>query len=113
MINFKIYSMSHKYQGLGIGRGQVKGPVHILDGVDDHPEVGKILILDYPSVAYAKAIRESLGFIAEQGGLGSHGCTLALELGLPAIVGVHQVKKLFQEGELVEIDASAGTVKKL
>lgn len=105
--------MSHESMGLGIGRGSVKGPVHILNGVDDHPEAGKILILDYPSVAYASAIRQSLGFIAEQGGLGSHGCTLALELGLPAIVGLHQAKKMFQEGELVEIDATAGTVTKI
>lgn len=104
---------ANQFKGVGIGRGSVKGPVHILDGVDDHPEAGKILILDYPSVAYASAIRQSLGFIAEQGGLGSHGCTLALELGLPAIVGVHQAKKILQEGELVDIDATAGTVRKL
>lgn len=106
-------NISFGHQGLGIGRGLAEGPIHILDGVDDHPESNKILVVDYPSVAYAKAIRQSFGFIAEQGGLGSHGCTLALELGLPAIVGVPNAKKIFQEGELVEIDAVAGTVRRL
>lgn len=99
-------------KGLGVGRRTINGPIHLLKDVDDVAE-GKILVLDYPSAAYTNAIKQSLGFIAEKGGMLSHGCTLALELGLPAVVGVAEATKIFKEGELVEINALSGTVRKL
>lgn len=104
--------MVSEYTGLGVGRSTIKGSVHLLKDVDDVAK-DKILVLDYPSAAYANAIKQSLGFIAEKGGMLSHGCTLALELGLPAVVGVPNATKVFKEDDLVEIDALAGKVTKL
>lgn len=104
---------AHQYKGIGIGKKTVKGAVYRLNDVDDSGGKGKILVLDYPSIAYGNAIRQSLGFIAEQGGLGSHGCTLALELGLPVVVGIARARQLLHDGDLVELDAAEGVVREL
>jgi pyruvate,water dikinase len=102
-----------EYKGLGIGRGVAKGPAHLMRDIEDNQSVGKILILDYPSAAYSWAIKRSLGFVAEQGGIGSHGSTLALELNIPAIVGVLKATKILKNGDLLEIDADKGVVRRL
>lgn len=100
-------------KGIGVGRAHTQGSIRIVKNLDDPAVEGKILVLDYPSVAYANLIRRSIGFIAEQGGILSHGCTLALELGLPAVVGLAKARRLFHDGDLVELDATTGVVKKL
>lgn len=48
------------------------------------------------------------GFITEYGGPLSHTAILARSLGIPALVGVHNARRMLQDGELVIVDGRDG-----
>ena len=50
------------------------------------------------------------GFITETGGQLSHTAILARSLGIPAIVGVHNIRRYLQSGESIIVDGEAGLV---
>src|SRR5512137_2973813 len=50
------------------------------------------------------------GFVTELGGPTSHTAILARSLGLPAVVGADNARKVIEEGDVVIIDADAGVV---
>src|SRR3546814_14775304 len=49
-------------------------------------------------------------FVTEYGGPLSHTAILARSLGIPAIVGLRDARRMLREGELVIIDGEAGHV---
>jgi pyruvate,water dikinase len=49
----------------------------------------------------------------QQGGLLSHPAVLARELGLPAVVGVRGLLDHVRTGDLVEVDARTGVVRRV
>lgn len=49
-----------------------------------------------------------VGFLTEYGGPLSHTAILARSLGIPAIVGVHGVRRLLHEGETIVVDGDRG-----
>ncbi len=62
---------------------------------------------DYNKMQYAKAI------ITDEGGLLCHASLLARELKKPCVIGTKIATKVFKDGDLVEVDADKGTVKKV
>jgi len=50
------------------------------------------------------------GFVTEKGGQLSHTAILARSLGIPAIVGVHRVRKLLKSGETITLNGDSGLV---
>ena len=53
------------------------------------------------------------GIIAEVGSLLSHAAIVSRELGIPAVVAVHDAMRIFEDGNAVEIDGSTGEVRRL
>ena len=51
--------------------------------------------------------------VTNEGGITSHGVVVARELGIPCIVGTRIATKIFSTGDMVEVDADAGIVRKL
>lgn len=49
-------------------------------------------------------------FVTEYGGPLSHTAILARSLGIPAVVGIHQVTQLLQQGETLVVDGANGVV---
>ena len=47
------------------------------------------------------------------GGVLQHGTVVACEYGLPCVSGITQATELLQDGQLVEVDGSAGIVRVL
>ena len=43
----------------------------------------------------------------------SHASIVARELGIPSVVAVPRVTHILQDGDMVEVDGQAGTVRKL
>lgn len=55
-------------------------------------------------------VRRASGFITEEGGIGCHAYSLAMELGVPAIVGVHGVRSLLEDGSDITMDTRRGII---
>ncbi len=60
-----------------------------------------------PVLKYVKAI------VTDEGGLMCHAAIISRELGIPCVVGTRCATQIFNDGDLVEVDTSSGSVRKL
>jgi len=83
------------------------------DQVDDEDHLkGRIVVTDdiTPADTLLMQHQKIAGFITEFGGPLSHTAILARNLGIPAIVGVHNAKQLIQANEWLVVDGSSGMI---
>jgi phosphotransferase system enzyme I (PtsI) len=83
------------------------------DQVDDEDHLkGRIVVTDdiTPADTLLMQHQKIAGFITEFGGPLSHTAILARNLGIPAIVGVHNAKQLIQANEWLVVDGSTGMI---
>lgn len=81
------------------------------DIVEDHMK-GRIIVADdlTPADTLLMQHQKISGFITEYGGPLSHTAILARNLGIPAIVGVHNARQLIQANEILIVDGKQGMV---
>mgnify|MGYP003966410661 FL=1 len=107
--------LTNEVKGTTAYPGIVRGRVRVI--FDPHPnakfEHGDILVTGMTRPEYAHLIEKSAGFITDAGGVLSHAAIVAREMKKPCIVGLEFASKVFKDGDLVEIDASNGVVRKL
>jgi phosphotransferase system enzyme I (PtsI) len=63
-----------------------------------------------PADAIVLRHRGAAAFVTEYGGPMSHTAILARSLGIPAVVGVHNVTRYLRQGETLVVDGESGTV---
>jgi pyruvate,water dikinase len=51
--------------------------------------------------------------VTEQGGVTSHAAIVSRELGIPCLIGTKIATKVFKDGDMVEVDATKGIVRKI
>ena len=78
----------------------------------DIPLKGRIIVADdlTPADTLTMQHQKIAGFITEFGGPLSHTAILARNLGIPAIVGVHNARRLILPGEVLIVDGQHGSV---
>ena len=74
---------------------------------------GDILISHTTSPEITVLCEKSSAIVTDQGGLGSHAAIISRELNIPCIVGTQIATRVFKTGDIVEVDANKGIVKKL
>jgi len=72
---------------------------------------GTVLIVQnaWPELASYYPLASAI--VTNEGGITSHGVVVAREFGIPCIVRTHIGTKIFNTGDMVEVDANTGTVK--
>jgi phosphotransferase system enzyme I (PtsI) len=63
-----------------------------------------------PADAIVLRHRGAAAFVTEYGGPMSHTAILARSLGVPAVVGVHNITRYLRQGEILVVDGESGTV---
>ena len=63
-----------------------------------------------PADAIVLRHRGAAAFVTEYGGPMSHTAILARSLGIPAVVGIHNVTRYLRQGETLVVDGESGTV---
>jgi len=76
-------------------------------------EKGDILVAETTSPEITSACKKASAILTNQGGLLSHAAIVSRELGIPCIVGFGNITKALKDGDLVEVDAERGVVKKI
>jgi pyruvate kinase len=61
-------------------------------------------------INYMAAIKKASALVAEEGGITSHAAIVAINLGIPAVVGVDQAVTLIKNGEVITVDAVRGLI---
>lgn len=53
---------------------------------------------------------QTLGFVSEIGGINSHTCILARDMGFPAVIGIRNAKQIIQHNAMLIVDGYSGVV---
>ncbi|MBI5530295.1 MAG: hypothetical protein HY918_02230 [Candidatus Doudnabacteria bacterium] len=93
----------------------VKGRARVLHSAleSNKMKAGEILITAMTSPDYIHAMRKAAAIITDVGGLMSHAAVVSRELGIPCIVNTKIATKVFKDGDMVEVDANKGIVRKI
>lgn len=102
-------------KGIPASKGTITGIVRVVTKRDqfDSFKDGEILVALQTMVDYLPVMRKAKAILTEFGGLTSHAAIVSRELGVPAVVGIPNLIASVKDGDTVEIDAKAGTIKVL
>jgi pyruvate,water dikinase len=70
-----------------------------------------VLVLEYADPGWTPLFPRAAAVVMEVGGVMCHAAVVARELGLPAVFGVREATSRLRDGQLVEVDGDAGTVR--
>lgn len=92
--------------------GKVRGRVRrVLTPEDqDHFQKGEVLVSDMTTPEMMIACRRAVAIVTDRGGLLCHAAIVAREFGIPCVLGTEHATRSLQDGDLVEVDATTGTV---
>ena len=100
--------------GQAISPGQARGPVKVLHAPDEKPIVpGDILVARATDPGWTPLFVSAAAIVLEVGGMLQHGSLVAREYGKPCVAGVQDATAQLKDGEIVEVDGSAGIVRRL
>jgi len=74
---------------------------------------GDVLVCRSTTVSWVPLFNMASGIVADVGGALSHAALVAREFGIPAVTGTGTAVETLIDGEMVEVDGTAGTVRRL
>lgn len=102
-------------RGIVASRGKTSGPVQVIYTKHDLRKVkqGDIMVSVTTHPDFVPAMRKCKAIVTDEGGITSHAAIVSRELKIPCLVGTKIATKIFKDGNLVEVDAQKGIIKKL
>ena len=106
---------SRMLRGVGASAGVGRGPARLIREQADFPKfkAGDVLVCQASNVSWAPLFASAAGVVTEVGGALSHAAVVAREVGVPAVVGTGVALSTLLDGEPLEVDGSAGIVRRL
>jgi len=102
-------------KGFPASRGKVQGLAKIILSTADFAKLstGDILVTKATSVDFVPIMQKAAAFVTDEGGITSHASIVAREMSKPCIIGTKIATKIFKDGDLIEVDAINGIVRKI
>ncbi len=100
-------------RGTGIGRNSAIGKVCIANDTESLKEnftPGCILVVRSAEPEWIEYMKKAGAIVSEEAGLTSESAIVAITLGIPTIVGAAHAADSLENGEIVTVDASRGTI---
>jgi phosphohistidine swiveling domain-containing protein len=96
-------------------RGKVAGRVALLVTTKDLPKVktGDILVTAMTFPNFIPAMQRAAAFVTDEGGITCHAAIVSREMKKPCIIGTKNATRVFKDGDIVEVDADKGVVRKI
>ncbi|TGE33395.1 pyruvate kinase [Desulfosporosinus sp. Sb-LF] len=96
-------------KGVGIGRKSYSGCARKIKFPEQDPfNDGDILITESTDASFIPLIARAGALVVEEGGLTSHAAIVALQYGIPAIVGAQEAFAIVSNGQTLTVDALSG-----
>ncbi|MCI0341455.1 MAG: hypothetical protein L0216_09975 [Planctomycetales bacterium] len=94
--------------------GRASGPARVIRDPSEAGRLrsGEILVVPRADSAWTPLYLSASAVVMEVGGVMSHAAVVAREHGLPAVVGARGVSEMVRDGDLLEVDGAAGTVRR-
>lgn len=95
----------------GLVRGRVRIVLTIEQG--DALQKGEILVSDMTSPDLTIACSRAGAIVTDRGGILCHAALVAREMHIPCVLGTEDATQVFKTGDLVEVDAHRGIVRRI
>ncbi len=116
----KFFPQSEKrtisdFRGLPASGGKTRGRVAIVKSVKEVHKVrqGDILVAVMTRPDYIMGIKKAAAIVTDEGGITCHAAIVSRELGIPCIIGTKIATQVLKDGDLVEVNANHGWVRKI
>jgi len=96
-------------------KGKIKAKVRVITYKQNFNKfkVGEVLVTPMTSPDYMPLIKKASAIITDHGGVLCHAAISAREFNVPCIVGTKIATRVFKDGDMVEVDADKGTIRKI
>ncbi|QQR78881.1 MAG: hypothetical protein IPJ68_01215 [Candidatus Moraniibacteriota bacterium] len=96
-------------------KGQVKGPVCVVYSLQDYEKFreGDVLVAAMTTPDMVPLVKMASAVVTDEGGITCHAAIIARELKKPCIIGTKDATAILKDTMVVEVDATAGTVRVL
>lgn len=95
--------------------GYAIGRVRIIRGPSEVAKMKprEVLVAPYTDHELVPAIRLASAIVTEEGGILAHAAVISREFNIPCVIGTKIATKVFKDGDMVEVDATRGVVRKI
>lgn len=95
--------------------GKVQGRAIVISSRDDfnHVHDGDILVAHATTVDFISVLSKVAALVIEEGGVLSHASVISREMRIPCIIGAKRATEKLKSGDIVEVDAGKGTIRKI
>ena len=99
--------------GFAVSPGVVTGPACLIRSVSDFDRMrpDSILVCPTTTPAWTPLFGQAIGLVTDIGAVLAHGSIVAREYGIPAVLGCGNATRRIQDGQMIKVDGSAGTVE--
>lgn len=107
--------LGEEIKGAVACKGKARGQVRIVmdPKVMGRMKRGDILVTNMTTPDLMQAIEKSAAIVTDEGGILCHAAIVSRELGIPCVIGTERATTIFKDGDLIEVDAERGVVRKL
>lgn len=113
----EVHTQNHTgLTGNTVFPGKATGTVRIVNKENIHTTLfneGDILVTHMTTPDFVHLMQKAGAIITDLGGILSHAAIVSRELGKPCIVGTEKATSVLQDGEMVEVNAEEGIVRKI
>ncbi len=102
-------------KGTPASPGSARGTVRIIEKAEDMQKMrdGDILVSPATNPNLVPAMKLAAAIVTNEGGVTCHAAIVSRELGVPCVTGTRIATKILKDGDVVEVDANKGLVKKV
>ncbi len=95
--------------------GKVVGRVKVIRSAEELERLndGEVLVTSMTRPEFVAGMKKAAAIVTDEGGITSHAAIVSRELGVPCIIGTKIATKILKDGDLVEVNANHGVVKKI
>jgi len=96
-------------------KGRVSGRVRLIFSREDMSKfkTGEIIVSPMTEPGYIPIMKLASAFVTDEGGMLCHAAIVAREMCKPCVISTKIATKIFKDGDLIEVDAENGIVRKL
>ena len=107
--------LSRALRGAPASAGVARGPARLVRNLEEFAKFqpGDVLVCQSSNVSWIPLFTSAAAVVTEVGGPLSHAAVVAREFGIPAVVGTSVALSTLVDGEPLEVDGSAGLVRRL
>lgn len=111
----KSKDLSSSLTGAVASPGQARGKVKIIYHQGEFKKFNKndIIVTTMTHPEFLPIMKVAKAIVTDEGGITSHAAIVSRELGIPCIIGTKFATQVLKDGDLVEVDANKGIIRKL